>query len=99
MVIEDLRLIVEMASELSLQLNHCNSEVISIMYTIILYIPGARVIDPINATLLGSPLGDVSSISELLFNKLGSKIQQLFSHDAILLRYSFSIPKLYMFLT
>ena len=104
-VIEDLKLIEGMATELGLQLNHCKSEVIcrdhqSTVSTIISYFPGARVINSINATLLGSPLGDVASISAfiddkvLLLKKLGAKLEHLLSHDAILLRYSFSIPKL-----
>ena len=77
-----------MAAELGLQLNQCKSEVICrdtpTISTIILCILGAPVIDLTNATLLGSPLGDVSSLSELindkvlLLKKLGAKLQHLF---------------------
>ena len=71
------------------------------MLAILSYIPGAHVIDPNNATLLGSPLDYVSSISSIIDEKikllinLGTRLQQLFSHDAILiLRHSFAFPKL-----
>ena len=53
-----------------------------------------------NTTLLGSPIGDVSSISSLnekiqLLKKMGERLQHLTTHDAILvLRHSFAIPKL-----
>ena len=54
-----------------------------------------------NATLLGSPIGDVSSISSSLYGKtqllrkMGDRLQHLATQDAILLlRHSFAIPKL-----
>ena len=38
--------------------------------SILLALPGARVVDPMSATLLGSPIGDVSSVSRSLGDKL-----------------------------
>ena len=58
-------------------------------------------VDPACATLLGSPLGDVDSVSLALDDKIaalvrmGDRLEYLISHDALmLLRSSFSIPKL-----
>ena len=64
-------------------------------------LPGAKVIDPSRATLLGSSIGDVNSITDLLSEKtamlrrMGDRLQHLSSHDAILLlKHSFALPKL-----
>ena len=63
--------------------------------------PEARVVDPADARLLGSPIGDVGSISNTIDEKvhlleiMGDRLQHLDAHDAILLlRHSFAIPKL-----
>ena len=64
-------------------------------------LPGARLVDPLSTCLLGSPLGDVDCISAALSDKLysldvmGERLQHISVHDGILLlRNSFSIPKL-----
>ena len=93
------------AAELGLRFNRQKSEVIcgdsATRDSILSALPGARVIDPMSATLLGSPIGDVDSISKSLSEKLhrlrimGERLRHLFAHDAIiLLRHSFAIPKL-----
>ena len=58
-------------------------------------------VDPSEACLLGSPLGDVASVSGTLSGKIhalevmGDRLGYMSAHDAlILLRNSFSIPKL-----
>ena len=64
-------------------------------------LPGSQVVDPANATLLGSSIGDVSSISVILgakadmLKRMGVRLQHLSAQDALLvLRHSFAIPKL-----
>ena len=63
--------------------------------------PDLSFVNPSQATLLGSPLGDANSVNECLQNKtnqlklIGERLCHLQSHDAIvLLRHSFAIPKL-----
>uniref|UniRef100_A0A1X7TVW8 Reverse transcriptase domain-containing protein n=1 Tax=Amphimedon queenslandica TaxID=400682 RepID=A0A1X7TVW8_AMPQE len=64
-------------------------------------LPNSLYIDPSNATLLGSPLGDVACVSAALRAKvaslsvMGERLRSFSAHDSILLlRYSFAIPKL-----
>ena len=64
--------------------------------------PGARLINPEKATLLGSPIRDISCITTLIEGKIemlrtvGERLKHLFSHDAILLlRHSFAILELF----
>ena len=61
-------------------------------------LPGAQVLHPEMACLLGSPLGQVDSISNekrQFLKIMGDRFQRLSSHDAlILLCNSFAIPKL-----
>ena len=101
----DLEVVEREGAELGLKLNHLKSEVICVVSdlrdTILSSLPGARVVDPMNATLLGSPIGDVSSISTSLYGKtqllrkMGDRLLHLATQDAILLlRHSFAIPKL-----
>ena len=103
-ILHDLEVIRE-AEEIGLMLNIGKSEIIchdhSTRGTIITKMPGAQVVDPANATLLGSPLGDVPSITVALESKIealvrmGERLEYLTSHDAlVLLRNSFAIPKL-----
>ncbi len=103
-ILHDLDVIKD-AEKLGLFLNNSKSEIIchdhSIRGTIITQIPGAKVVDPAHATLLGSPLGGVESISAALDDKIealvrmGERLEYLTSHDAlVLLRNSFAIPKL-----
>ena len=104
-VLHDLDLVEREGAELGLILNHQKSEIISsdnaARGSVLCAIPGARVIDPEKATLLGSPVGDIDCISAVLEEKIGmlktmgERLKYLFSHDAILLlRHSFAIPKL-----
>ena len=67
----------------------------------LLLLPNAQFIDPCDATLLGSPIGDISSINASISKKtgllslMGERLQHIFSQDAILLlRNAFAIPKL-----
>ncbi len=103
-ILHDLDVIKD-AEKLGLFLNNSKSEIIchdhSIRGTIITQIPGAKVVNPAHATLLGSPLGGVESISAALDDKIealvrmGERLEYLTSHDAlVLLRNSFAIPKL-----
>ena len=71
---------------------------------VITALPGAMVVDPRKACLLGSPLGDVACIDATLekkiqaLNTMGARFPYLSSHDALtLLRHS-SIPKLHYLL-
>ena len=60
-------------------------------------LPGVHVVDPMKATLLGSPIGDKSCISDTLSAKtnLQRKMGDLSAHDTILLlKHSFALPKL-----
>ena len=68
-------------------------------------LPGAMVVNPESACLLGSPLGDVASIDASLEEKIralsimGSRFPHLSAHDSLtLLRHSFTIPKLHYLL-
>jgi hypothetical protein len=102
-VIEDLKFIEAAAIDLGLSLNHAKSEVIcrdgvseQAMLSVHRSLPFA--IKPEDATLLGSPIGELASINAIL----GAKIKCLemldenlvYSHDALyLLRHAFSLPK------
>eukprot|EP00731_Ephydatia_muelleri_P016930 Em0010g28a len=64
-------------------------------------LPGIRVVNPADATLLGSPIGDIGSITVAIDAKtamlkcLHERLHYLTSHDAyLLLRHSLAIPKL-----
>ena len=104
MILEDLKTI-ESAFEIGLQLNNGKSEIITndrdSRGTILISLPGARVVDPLDASLLGSPLGNEEAVSATLTCKIyslgvmGDRLQYVSAHDAlILLRHSFAIPKL-----
>ena len=104
-VVRDLDLIVHKGAELGLLLNPQKSEIIccddASRGLIINALPGAQVIYADNATLLGSPIGDVACISAILEEKIGmmrtmgDRLKFLFSHDAILLLHqSFAVPNL-----
>ena len=104
-VLHDLEVVKQEAAELGLHLNQRKSEVICVDQptsdSILSSIPEASVIDPLDACLLGSPIGDCGSISNTIDEKvrllgiMGDRLQHLEAHDAILLlRHSFAIPKL-----
>ncbi len=72
--------------------------------TIVSSLPGAKIVctsSHAQATLLGSSVGDVASITGLLNEKtellkrMGDRLQLLSTHDTILLlKHSFALPKL-----
>ena len=87
-------------------MNNSKSEIICVdavvRGTIITALPGAVVVDPANAYLLGSPIGDLGSISTSLDEKtkaLSIMGERFSAHDSlVLLRHSFAIPKLHYLL-
>ena len=94
-----------MGTKLGLHLNHQKSEVISTnpvtTSPILSAVPGAQLLDPTDATLLGPPVGDVASITSVINDKIcylttmGERLQHLSTQDALLLLCnSFAIPKL-----
>ena len=97
--------IVKEAEGIGLVLNPRKSEIITNDENALLglraSLPGALSLVPGEASLLGSPLGDPTSLSSAISDKisslrlLGERLQLFSSHDAfLLLRYSFAIPKL-----
>lgn len=91
----DLELIESEGAEFGLKLNNCKTEVIcnapDIRNAILPSLPGARVVDPADATLLGSPIGELPSISSTLnakthlLKRVEERLQHLAAHDPILL--------------
>ena len=103
-VLTDLRMIELEAFKLGLELNHSKSELIcdqpSVRETMLSEVPGLHTISCSQATLLGSPIGDVECINTCILTKIdllkvmGERLGLLCSHDAlILLRHCFSLPK------
>ena len=101
----DLRVIEEESSALGLDLNPEKSEIIcsdpQTITSLLSLIPGAIQVAPSAATLLGSSVGDMFSVSSTISEKthmlktMGERLHHLSSHDAILLlRHSLAIPKL-----
>lgn len=93
------------ASDLGLLLNASKCEIIStdmtICSTLLVALPGAKLLPPSQAQLLGSPVGDEPSVSSVLSGKvealrrLGERLKLLTAHDALLLlRNCFALPKL-----
>ena len=102
---DDLETVARVAESRGLYLNCCKSEIIcedpSTRDQILYAIPGARVVNPVCASLLGSPIGDTASVSRVIdemsrqLGVMGERLRHLFAHDAlILLRHSFAIPKI-----
>ena len=96
---------IESLEDIGLSLNNHKSEIICTDHvtrgTIISSLPGAQIIDPSDAHLLGSPIGNLDSVSAVLGDKvkslavMGDRLKHLSAHDSLLLlRNSFSIPKL-----
>ena len=107
--IADLRRVECEASELGLELNHSKSELItdrpSVQEAMLAEVPGLRSVRCSQATLLGSPIGDIDCINNCLQKKItllqiiGERLDLLCSHDTlILLRHCFSIPKVFVLL-
>ena len=104
-VLHDIEVIKKEAGIVGLDLNPQKSEVISInpdlVATVQSALSGIRVVNPADATLLGSPIGDIGSITVAIDAKttmlkcLRERLHYLSSHDAYLLfRHSLAIPKL-----
>ena len=104
-LMHDLKVVDQEGAEIGLQLNKGKSEIICVnpdtSDSLLQSLAGAQVVDPANATLLGSSIGDVSSISVILSTKvdmvkrMGVRLQHLSAQDALLLlRHSFPILKL-----
>ena len=96
--------IIIIIKELGLTLNSSKSEIItrdlSTCAPVLSSLPGARVLDPACATLLGSPIGDPDSVTSAVVDKTTSlkrvceRLNALSAHDALLLlRHSFAITK------
>ena len=83
----DLEIVQRLGSELGLHLNHQKSEVICTKLVAanptLSTIPGAQVVDPASATLLGSPIGDTASLTSVINDKIyhltimGKRLQHL----------------------
>ena len=83
------------AAELGLRLNRKKCEVIcddeSTCNAMLSAVPGLQVVGCSQATLLGSPIGDSSSIDECIHDKtmklelMGERLHLLSSHDSLLL--------------
>ena len=107
-ILHDLEVIKE-AKTLDLTLNSNTSEIISVdatvRGTILCSIPGAKTVSPEKATLLGSPLSNVTSIDDALLDKstalqrMGARFKYLAAHDSlVLLHHSFALPRLHYLL-
>ena len=101
----DLEEVERVGAEIGLQLNEGKTEIICLnrdtKESLLLSLPGALVVDPQEATLLGSLIGEVSAISSTLKEKtnalkiMGDRLTYLSTHDAILLlKHSFAFPKM-----
>ena len=104
-VLHDIEVIKKEAGIVCLDLNPQKSEVISInadlIATVQSALSGIRVVNQADATLLGSPIGDIGSITVAIDTKttmlkcLRERLHYLTCHDAyLLLRHSLAIPKL-----
>ena len=104
-LLSDLEVVEREGARIRLQLNVQKSKIIcadsDITGSIQSSLPGALVVEPSSATLLGSPIGDVSSISATLtiktniLRRMGERLQCLTAQDALLLlKHSFALPKL-----
>ena len=93
------------ASDLGLSLNAHKCEIISTNMTtcgtLLVSLPGAQLVSPTQASLLGSPIGDDDCVSAAIQEKvqalerLGERLKRLTAHDALLLlRNCFALPKL-----
>ena len=103
-VVNDLGMLEGVADTLGLVLNHRKTEVVSnneaIRRAMLAVHPDLKCVDPADACLLGSPIGDDQSIDCSLSAKLrslellGERLTLLHSQDALcLLRNVFSLPK------
>ena len=74
-ILQDLAVVRE-AADLGLTLNNAKSEIITCdntsRSTILTSLPGAQVVDPACATLLGSPIGGAGSVSSAILEKVAA---------------------------
>ena len=102
-ILQDLAVVRE-AEDIGLRLNLSKSEIITrdhtTLGTLLTSLPGAQVMDSVNATFLGSPLGDDRCVSRAMIDALkrvAEKFVALSAHDAlVLLRNAFAIPKVFV---
>ena len=104
-VLFDLQQVEAEATTLGLQLNRNKTELIcddgDVCDEVLSAVPGLRVINRGQATLLGSPIGSIDSVDDFIHHKveklklMGERLELLPSQDSLLLlRHSFSIPKI-----
>ena len=104
-LMHDLNVVEREGAEIGLQLNREKSEIVcahpDTVNSILPSLQGAQVVEPAMASLLGSSIGDVSSVSDVLrsktnmLKKMVERLKKLSAHDAILLlKHSFALPKL-----
>ena len=104
-VLSDFRLVEEVAAELGLSLNRSKTELIcddlASCEAFLSEVPGLQVVSCSEASLLGSPVGSVEYVDSVIQHKvaqlqlMGDRLSLLHTHNALLLlRHSFSIPKL-----
>ena len=103
-ILQDLAVVWE-AEDIGLTLNSSKCKIITRHHTtfdtILTSLPGAHIVYPAHASLSGSPLGNGRRISRAIDEKIaalkrmGERLVTLSAHDVfILLRHSFSIPRL-----
>lgn len=103
-VMQDLRVLEAAANDLGLVLNHSKIEIVCsdplTVSTFWSFSPHFCWVEPSNACLLGSPIGDLPSIDSVLQSKyvslktMGERLSLLHSQEALLLlRNAFSLPK------
>ena len=104
-ILHDLRLVESMALDVGLELNCHKSELTrddqASREAMLVEVPNQHLVSGGCANLLGSPSGVLESIDKVLREKaiqlqlMGGRLPHLHSHDALLLlRHSFTIPKL-----
>ena len=93
----------EEAASLGLQLNRSKTEVVCDNVkecdAMLCEVPGLRIVNCSVATLFGSPVDSAECVDNMLVSKvkvlrlMGDRFGLLTSHDALLLRHSYAIPK------
>ena len=86
-VSRDVQFLEQASKQLGLKLNHAKTEIITNDPSDkLLLFPNAQFIDPSNATLLGSPIGDINSVTAAISKKtgllslMGERLQHIFPH-------------------
>ena len=103
-IVEDLHGLEGTANALGLHFNQSKSEIIctdiDTRQSMLSFFLALHPVDPPNATLLGSPIGNIHSIDSAITTKieslkmLGNRLQLLHAHDALCLpRNAFTLPK------